>query len=72
MAHVLPLACKYEKIIEYIRGSRDCSRTSKGWKPSLHVRWALDGWNDYIIQPARDAALGYYTVCGTPIIYSML
>jgi len=36
------------------------------------MKWSLDGWNDYIIQPARDAALAYYTVCGTPIIYSML
>jgi len=28
----------------------------------LHEWWRLDGWNDDIIQPARDAVLNYYKV----------
>ena len=26
------------------------------------AKWTLDGWNDGIIQPARDAVLNYYKV----------
>jgi len=29
---------------------------------SFHERWPLDGWNDDVIQPARDAVLNYYKV----------
>jgi len=51
---------------------------------SFHERWPLDGWNDDVIQPARDAVLSYYkvhvlrsspSVCAQPIepnsIYSL-
>jgi len=27
-----------------------------------HLNWPLNGWNDEIIQPARDAVLEYYKV----------
>jgi len=29
---------------------------------NFHKIWTLDGWNDHIIQPARDAVLDYYKV----------
>ena len=29
---------------------------------NFHGYWTLDGWNDDIIQPARDAVLEYYEV----------
>jgi len=29
---------------------------------SFHEKWSLDGWNDDVIQPARDAVLNYYKV----------
>ena len=29
---------------------------------NFHADWTLDGWNDHIIQPARDAVLDYYKV----------
>jgi len=29
---------------------------------SFHAKWCLDGWNDDVIQPARDAVLNYYKV----------
>jgi len=30
---------------------------------TFHAEWLLDGWNDHVIQPARDAVLSYYKVC---------
>jgi len=30
---------------------------------TFHAEWPLDGWNDHVIQPARDAVLNYYKVC---------
>jgi len=29
---------------------------------NYHFKWPLNGWNDEIIQPARDAVLEYYKV----------
>jgi len=59
IAHALPLACKSEKIMEYIFFGNILGR-----KPirNFHGTWTLDGWNDRIIQPARDAVLDYYKV----------
>jgi len=51
ITHVLPLSCKDIEILQLI--------SFRGF----HRTWKLDGWNDYIIQPARDAVLNYYKVC---------
>ena len=53
IAHVLPLVCESKIIMEriWIRG-----------RSNFHRNWTLDGWNDGIIQPARDAVLNYYKV----------
>jgi len=56
IAHVLPLACKSEYIIGGI--FLDHKRLSR----NFHAKWLLDGWNDSVIQPARDAVLNYYKV----------
>jgi len=63
IAHVLPLACKSDKIMERIRPPNQDHPWSWTWSQNFHVRWTLDGRNDHIIQPARDAVLGYYKVC---------
>jgi len=59
IAHALPLACESERIMNYIFLVH-----ISGEKPILnfHGTWTLDGWNDGIIQPARDAVLNYYKV----------
>jgi len=59
ITHVLPLACEPETIIEYI-----FTGNTLGGKPirNFHAKWTLDGWNDGIIQRARDAVLDYYKV----------
>jgi len=60
IAHVLPLAQKAWRL------RREIFYFSNGssYEPdnSFHTRWTLDGWNDHIIQPARDAVLEYYKV----------
>jgi len=58
-AHALPLACESEDIMICI-----FSETILAREPirNFHGTWALDGWNDEIIQPARDAVLNYYKV----------
>jgi len=42
-----------------------CDRTCQ-WEnvnpKSFHEKYPLDGWDDHIIQPARDAVLDYYKV----------
>jgi len=58
IAHVLPLAQKSQELLKEIYN---------GWQNEFlqqhfHKRWTLDGWNDHIIQPARDAVLEYYKV----------
>jgi len=60
-AHLLPLACKSEKIMRYICYPEDRSRCWCG-PQNFHAKFPLNGWNDHIIQPARDAALNYYKV----------
>jgi len=59
IAHALPLACKSEKIIRSIVLDH---HWDLGCAYSFHGRWPLDGWNDDVIQPARDAVLNYYKV----------
>jgi len=59
IAHALPLACEFENIMNYILFGRSSGRSSMR---NFHGRWNLDGWNDGIIQPARDAVLNYYKV----------
>jgi len=61
IAHLLPLVCKSEEILEYIFLPEDLT---EGWKypPNFHADFTLTGWNDHIIQPARDAVLDYYKV----------
>ena len=54
IAHALPLACESENIMDYILGEKPMR--------NFHGTWTLDGWNDEIIQPARDAVLNYYKV----------
>ena len=39
---------------------------------SFHADFTLDGWNDHIIQPARDAVLNYYKVRTPCLIYAVL
>ena len=58
IAHALPLACKSEKIMKSILDHD----SGLGYAYSFHERWPLDGWNDNVIQPARDAVLNYYKV----------
>jgi len=60
VTHVLPLACDSKEVREYI------FRPHIDW--SFHRNWPLNGWNDDIIQPARDAVLEYYKV-GTTLLY---
>jgi len=59
VAHVLPLACKSENIVNHIFFDY-----TEGLEVpyGFHAEWTLDGWNDDIIQPARDAVLAYYKV----------
>lgn len=60
ITHVLPLSCKDKTILQWISGTR------------FHGRWNLDGWNDHIIQPARDSVLYYYQVCMPKFDYVVL
>lgn len=64
IAHVLPLACKSEKVLEEIFDSNN------KWlrKRTFHQIWTLNGWCDHVIQPARDAVLEYYKVCAYNIL----
>jgi len=59
ITHVLPLACKSDKIMEFIYFDRTWGVKRP---PDFHSTWILNGWNDVIIQPARDAVLSYYKV----------
>jgi len=61
ITHVLPLACKSDEIVGHIFHTED--RSSR-WHASrnFHASFTLDGWNDHIIQPARDAVLDYHKV----------
>ena len=61
MAHVLPLACKSEIVMQNILMPE---HLAWGYKVSrsFHGRWTLCGWNDHIVQTARDVVLEYYKV----------
>jgi len=71
IAHLLPLACKSDKIMGYIFHTEDYSRRRHGPK-NFHANSTLNGWNDHIIQPARDAVLDYYKVCTLYLVYAVL
>jgi len=71
IAHVLPLACKSGAIVRHIfRTVDDSSRLHAS--RNFHTTFTLDGWNDHIIQPARDAVLDYYKVRTPYLIYAVL
>ena len=61
IAHLLTVACNSEEILEYIFLPED---RTEGWKDpvNFHANFTLNGWNDHIVQPARDAVLDYYKV----------
>jgi len=61
IAHLLPLACKSDAIMGNIFRKEDPSSPWYGPR-NFHANFTLDRWNDYIIQPARDAVLDYYKV----------
>jgi len=61
IAHLLPLACESEEIMGFIYYCKDRSRRWYG-RENFHATFTLAGWNDHIIQPARDAVLNYYKV----------
>ena len=52
VAHVLPLAC----------GSKEIEGEIFHPTWNFHRKWPLNGWNNDILQPARDAVLEYYQV----------
>ena len=55
IAHVLPLACDSDEVKECI--------SNPHFRGNFHHEWPLNGWNDNIIEPARDTILEYYKVC---------
>jgi len=57
IAHVLPLAGKSVAMLKFI-GDKSFEHVR-----NFHEKWTLDGWNDDVIQPVRDAVLNYYKVC---------
>jgi len=60
IAHALPLvACKSERIMKSIFFYH---HWGLGFAFSFHAMCPLDGWNDNVIQPARDAVLNYCKV----------
>jgi len=61
IAHLLPLACKSDEIMGYIFHTK---RHGSRWHGPMnfHANFTLNGWNNHIIQPARDAVLDYYKV----------
>ena len=61
IAHVLPLACKSEIIVKDILMPGHLAQEDEVLR-SFHGRWTLGGWDDHIIQTARDAVLEYYKV----------
>jgi len=65
---VLPLANKSEDIMKQILL---CTGNWEG-PNSFHANYTLDGWNDGIIQPARDAVLDYYRVRTHNLLYAVL
>jgi len=73
IAHVLPLACKSHAIVGHILRTEGRSYSSRWRAPrNFHAKFTLNGWNDHIIQPARDAVLDYYKVRTPYLIYAVL
>jgi len=70
-AHLLPLARKSDEIMGYIFHTEDRSIRWHG-PNNFHANFTLNGWNDHIIQPARDAVLDYYKVCTQYPTYAVL
>jgi len=70
IAHLLPLACMSKVLLGYI--------FRPGWTEiglrshNFHADFNLDGWNNHIIQPARDAVLDYYKVRTLYLTYTVL
>jgi len=65
VAHALPLACRSEEALAdiFTGVDTDSNKFKKRWSgQNFHGHWNLDGWNDEIIQLARDAVLNYYRV----------
>jgi len=61
IAHVLPLACKSDAIVGSFFPTED--RGNRWYSArNFHADFTLNGWNNHIIQPARDAVLDYYKV----------
>jgi len=71
VAHLLPLARKSDEIMGYIFHTEDRSICWHG-PSNFHANFTLNGWNDHIIQPARDAVLDYYKVCTQYPTYAVL
>ena len=71
IAHLLPLAYKSEKIMGYIFNMEGHNRRWHG-RQNFHANFTLNGWNDRIIQPARDAVLDYYKVRTPRLTYALL
>jgi len=65
IAHLLPLACMSEHILESIF-SPEYTESGRRLR-NFHVDFTLDEWNDDIIQPARDTVLDYYKVHMRPL-----
>jgi len=61
IAHLLPFACMSNYILGYIFLPEDLTK-SWGNLRKFHANFPLNGWNDHIVQPARDAVLDYYKV----------
>jgi len=70
ISHLLPLACKSDKIMDYIFHMDKHSSRWRGPK-NFHTEFTLNGWNDHIIQPARDAVLDYYKVRTPYLTYAV-
>jgi len=65
IAHLLPLACMSEHILESIF-SPEYTESGRRLR-NFHVDFTLDEWNYDIIQPARDTVLDYYKVHMRPL-----
>jgi len=71
IAHLLPLSCNSEHILDHIFLPEDHTKCFKDPR-NFHGTFTLDGRNDHIIQPARDAVLDYYKVRTLCLTYEVL
>jgi len=72
IAHVLHIACMSEYTLLYIFHTNEGEQWNWPGPRNFHGNFILDGWNDHIIQPARDAILDYYKVCTLYPAYTVL